>query len=179
VLVKDLPNGSAVPPNATASASPAPTGPDGAPRYYVALEEPGGNPDKPYQIVVGDSVTGSTLATFAAPKNTAFRSVTAAADDLTFVVSAVTSANESFRPGDEGTVTGRWYAVRLAPGTANPVSTSASGDTIIAAWNTYAKGTLTDAVGGLHIGVISHGKFTPLRFPRGFTQSGSSTDIAW
>jgi hypothetical protein len=30
----------------------------------------------------------------------------------------------------------------------------------------------------LHVGVISHGRFTPLRFPRGFTLIGAS-EIAW
>lgn len=404
-LVKGAPNGSAAPSNSATATSPvAPAGPGGVPRYYVTLEEPGGNPDQPSHIVVGDIVTGKTLATFAPPKDTMFRSVTAAADDLTFVVSAWTSSNGSFLLPSKGTVTGSWFEVRLAPGTADParltvlpiaaqpadplplfpafsaalsgsgqqlavaeytawdgmavkvfsvatgqllrewtftdpsvspppknrpnfqgaamalpamtwidedrtlalavpdlthlssataiaqtlrelnVASSASGDlltdskvvwvgpvvkypadlvqspaevlqectetpggglvisadgktlsctaqspadgftqsfrtypitldttaaeqgrddyqvthaealgldtpmvlwsspsgdTIIAGWNTYAKGTLTDAVGGLHIGVISHGKFTPLRFPPGFTQSGDSSDIAW
>ena len=44
----------------------------------------------------------------------------------------------------------------------------------------YAKGTLTDAPNGLHIGAISHGKFTPLRFPKGVTlTSGNPSLIAW
>lgn len=122
VLVKDIPNGSAVPSNPTSSAVPGPsTGPGGVPRYFVALSEPGGNQDKPLHIVVGDAVTGKTLATFAPPKDTTFSSVTAAADDRTFIVSALQSSNGTFVPPGEGTVTARWYEVRLAPGTANPV----------------------------------------------------------
>ena len=46
------------------------------------------------------------------------------------------------------------------------------------AWNTYAKGTLTDSVNGLHIGAISHGKFTPLRFPKDSTLFGNPSMIA-
>ena len=370
----------------------------------MALTEPGEGSNQPLHIVVGDSVTGKPLATFAPPKDTMFRSVTAAADDRTFVVSAWTSANGSFLLPSKATVTGIWYEVRLAPGTADPVQltaapiapqpagplplfpafttalsgsgrqlavaeytawdamavkvfsvatgrllhvwtftdpsvppppknrpnfqgaamslpamtwiegdrtlalavsdlthldsrttlaqtvrelnvggpasgnlltdsrvvwtgpivkypaslvqspaeilqectepqgsgleisadgqtfsctaqspadgytqsfrtypvtldttaaeqgrddyqvthaqaqgldtpmvlwTSSSGDTVIAGWNTYAKGTLTDAVGGLHVGVIRRGTFTPLRFPRGFTLSGDPADIAW
>lgn len=111
----------AVPANPVTPTNPvAPAGPGGVPRYYVALSSPGGKVNKPYQIVVGDVVTGKMLATFAPPKNTMFRSVTAAADDRTFVVSALTSSNGSFLPPAEGTVTAHWYEVRLAPGTANP-----------------------------------------------------------
>lgn len=107
-IVRSSPNGSA--------ASPAPTvsaGPDGAPRYYVALTKLNG-------IVAGDSVTGKTIATFAAPARTLFRAVTAAADDRTFVISALTSSNGSFLATSKGTLTGRWYELRLAPGTAEP-----------------------------------------------------------
>ena len=391
-IVRSSPNGSVVAPTPTAS-----PGLGGAPRYYVALTKDNG-------IVAGDSVTGKTIATFAAPApHTQFSAVTAAADDLTFVVSVLTSSDGSFRT--TSTVTCSWYELRLAPGTADParltplpiepqpagpsplvalfnatlsgsgqqlavaeytawngtavkvfsVATgrllhdwtftdpsippapknrgpgfggaglelpamtwidgdqtlalatpdlkhlgertdpaetvrelnvagpasgdlltdstvvwvapivkypadqvqspaevldecamspgsslvisadgktfsctgqsptdgytqsfrtypitldttaaekgrndyqvthaealgldtpmvqwaSSSGETIIAAWNTYTKGTLTDAVGGLHIGVISHGKFTPLRFPRGFTLVGYASQIAW
>lgn len=44
---------------------------------------------------------------------------------------------------------------------------SPSGDAVVGAWTTCAKGTLADAPNGLHVGVMSHGKFTPLRFPPG------------
>lgn len=136
VLVKDIPNGGAVPKN---PATTTPTGPDGAPRYYVALKGAGLSLQDQLKgiirddVVVGDSVTGKTLATFAPPAHTTFQSVTAAADDRTFVVFAVTSSTGSFMPAmKEGvpvaksvaTLTGSWYELRLAPGTAHPASLS-------------------------------------------------------
>jgi hypothetical protein len=80
VLIKGIPNGSVVPPTATSSTS---TGVDSVPRYYVAITRGGG-------IVAGDSVTGQTLGRIAPPPGLTFTSVTAAADDRTFVVFAVT-----------------------------------------------------------------------------------------
>jgi hypothetical protein len=56
---------------------------------------------------------------------------------------------------------------------------SPSGDAIVGAWTIYAKGTLEDAPNGLHIGVMNHGKFTPLRFPPGFDQEASVATITW
>jgi hypothetical protein len=137
VLVRDIPNGGAVSPNPTNS-----TGPGGAPRYYVALKDVPVKTKTPAAqiaqigsaqvgVVVGDSVTGQTLATFAPPARTTFQSVTAASDDRTFVVFAVTSSTGSFLPDmKEGvpvaksvaTLTGSWYKLRLAPGTAHPAS---------------------------------------------------------
>ncbi len=80
-----------------------------------------------FGIVVGDSLTGKTLATFTPPARTTFLSVSAAANDRTFAVFAVTSSTGSFelsmkdgRPTDSITLTGSWYKVRLAPGTAHP-----------------------------------------------------------
>ena len=131
VVMKDIPNEGGVPSKATTSTA----GPGGAPRYYVALEAAGKALAKEdgvqYGIVVGDSLTGKTLATFAPPSNTTFQSVTAAADDRTFVVFAVTSSTGSFLPGMKkgvpvaqsiATLTGSWYELRLAPGTAHPAS---------------------------------------------------------
>jgi hypothetical protein len=118
VLVRDIPNDGAVSPNPTSSA-----GPGGVPRYYVALTQFGGDTNGIIQlndIVVGDSLTGKTLATFAPPAGTTFESVTAAADDRTFVVFAVTSSTGSFDLSSKATLTGSWYAVRLFPGTAHP-----------------------------------------------------------
>jgi hypothetical protein len=134
VVVKDMPNGGAVP-----RKSPVPTaGPGGAPRYYAALKDvpekataPLGTSEE--AVVVGDAVTGKILATFAPPARTTFQSVTAAADDRTFVVFAVTSSTGSFLPGVKAggpaaksvaTLTGSWYKLRLAPGTAHPASLS-------------------------------------------------------
>jgi hypothetical protein len=74
--------------------------------------------------VVGDSVTGKTLATLTPPANTTFQSVSAAADDRTFVVFAVTSSTGSFLPFKGVTLTGSWYKVRLDPGTASPARLS-------------------------------------------------------
>jgi hypothetical protein len=56
---------------------------------------------------------------------------------------------------------------------------SPSGDAIIGAWTTYAKGILEDAPNGLHIGVMNHGKFTPLRFPPGFDREAGVATITW
>ena len=56
---------------------------------------------------------------------------------------------------------------------------SPSGDAIVGAWTIYAKGTLEDAPNGLHIGVMNHGKFTPLRFPPGFDQVAGVATITW
>jgi hypothetical protein len=52
---------------------------------------------------------------------------------------------------------------------------SPSGDAVVGAWAIAVKGTFADAPNGLHVGVMSHGKFTPLRFPPGFDQE---VDIA-
>ena len=45
---------------------------------------------------------------------------------------------------------------------------SPSGDAVVGAWALAAPGTYVDEPNGLHVGVMSHGKFTPLRFPPGF-----------
>jgi hypothetical protein len=124
VVIKDLPNGGAVPQNAPTATA----GPDGAPRYFVALKVDTQKLKPPtdnytFDIVVGDSLTGKTLATLAPPARTTFQSVTAAADDRTFVIFAVTS-NGSFNPGKGVTLTGSWYKLRLDPGTANPARLS-------------------------------------------------------
>ncbi len=121
VAIKDIPNGGKV----TATATPT-TVPGGVPRYYVALKQlavwSGSNIQR-NEIVAGDSLTGKTLATLVPPSDTTFRSVTAAADDRTFVVFAVTSSNGSFGPLPKGAkMTGRWYEVRLAPGTTHLAS---------------------------------------------------------
>jgi hypothetical protein len=118
VLVRDIPNGGAV-----SSSGASSTSLGGAPRYYVALKQLAGETNSIIprnDIVVGDSLTGKTLASFAPPARTAFVSVTAAADDLTFVVFAVTSSTGSFDTASKAALTGSWYEVRLAPGTAHP-----------------------------------------------------------
>jgi hypothetical protein len=121
VVIKDIPNGGAAP-HKPATSTPAGSG--DVPRYYVALRQLAGDAnsaDQRNDIVVGDSLTGQTLATLAPPARTAFKSVTAAADDRTFVVFGLTSSTGSFQMSVNGpTITGGWYAVRLAPGTAHP-----------------------------------------------------------
>ena len=74
--------------------------------------------------MVGDSLTGQTLATFAPPAHVTFWSVSASADDRTFVIQALSPA----KPGEvllwpyrgAGKITAGWYSVHLAPGTAQP-----------------------------------------------------------
>jgi hypothetical protein len=121
VLVKGMQNGSAVPSGPATSAGPArATGPGGVPRYYAALIQPSGG------IMVGDSVTGTTLAKFTPPTSetltTSFQGITAADDDRTFVVLALSYPTASLKsPGvNNATAIASWYEVRLAPGTAHP-----------------------------------------------------------
>ena len=136
VLVKDIPNGGAVP---KTPATGTPSGLGGAPRYYVALKGTVVSYQDElkgilrYDVVVGNAVTGKTLATFAPPARTTFQSVTAAADDRTFVVFAVTSSTGTFQPQMKNgvpvaksvaTLSGSWYRLRLAPGAAQPASLS-------------------------------------------------------
>jgi hypothetical protein len=132
VVIKDLPDGSPVsasPAPSPASPAASPAGSDGAPRYLVALKQvPAGTPTvtgtEPYpdrdEIVVGDSLTGKTLATILPAADQTFQSVTADTDGLTFVVFGVSSANGSFLSVKGSTLTGRWYELRLYPGTARP-----------------------------------------------------------
>jgi hypothetical protein len=92
VLVKDIQNGGAVPPNPATS-----TGPGGVPRYYVALQKfPDENGTAYNDVVVGDLLTGQTIAKFAPPAHTTFWCVSASADDRTFVVQALSPA----KPGE-------------------------------------------------------------------------------
>lgn len=46
---------------------------------------------------------------------------------------------------------------------------SPSGGTVAGQWATLAQGADHFAPDGLHVGAMSHGKFTPLRFPPGFS----------
>ena len=110
VIIRDLPNGSVVPPTPTAS-----TGPGSIPRYYVAIRSTTGKPDGLNSLVVGDSLTGKAIATLGS--NVSFQRVTAANDDRTFVVYAVTKSG--------GSEIGMWFEVHLAPGTAHPARLTA------------------------------------------------------
>jgi hypothetical protein len=64
-------------------------------------------------VLVGDSLTGKTIASVPAPAGLAFESVSAADDDRTFVIVAAT---DSGRPGAHYT----WFELKIAPGTAHP-----------------------------------------------------------
>jgi hypothetical protein len=129
VVVKGIPNVGKVPAHPATST----VGPASVPRYYVALKDVPRSTKQElagvlqFNLVVGDSLTGKTLATFAPPARTTFQNVTAAADDRTFVVFAVTTADPSgsFGPGPKNiTLTGSWYRLQLAPGTAHPATLS-------------------------------------------------------
>jgi hypothetical protein len=133
VFVKDIPNEGPAPISngmVPVNTSPSTAGPGGTPRYYAAIKavaqtSPKIGDDVQYgSIVVGDALTGKTLATFAPPADTAFESVTAAADDLTFIAYAVTSSTASFLPTKGATLSASWYELRLTPGAADPVRLS-------------------------------------------------------
>jgi hypothetical protein len=112
VIIKDLPNGSMVPAKTSTS-----TGPGGIPRYYVAVSPTSAKSGAPNGLVVGDSLTGKTIATFPPPAGTSFESVSGAADDRTFVVLDVANPrNAQLGQADS------WYEVKLAPGTAHPAT---------------------------------------------------------
>jgi hypothetical protein len=112
VSVKDMPAGH-VAPSATATIRPATgtTGPDegGLPGYYVALHPVSGRSGAPAGLIVGDTVTGKTVAVIAPPAYSTIVSVSGAADDRTF---AVVAAPTSGGPGlDDG-----FYLLTITPG---------------------------------------------------------------
>ena len=108
VVIKSLPNGGVVPASTSAA---------GIPRYYVALSPTSSSVDSVKDLLVGDSVTGKTLATFDPPSGTSFASLSAAGDDRTFVVLDVTNPG---KPQAQQTDT--WFEVRLSPGSAQPAT---------------------------------------------------------
>ena len=133
VLIRDIPNGRAEPGNVSPEArsvvvaptaysssvtSPA-SGPDGIPRYYVAVQRAVSKPTgkKPPAIttplVVGDSLTGAKLATVTPPAGVSFESVAAADDDRTFVVAG--------QVGHGSPAVDELFEMHLAPGSAHPV----------------------------------------------------------
>jgi hypothetical protein len=79
----------------------------GVPRYYVALDVPGGGSGN---LVIGDTFTGKRLAVVQSPTSVGFSGITAAADDRTFVVD--TSSGGGANPATPRT----WYLLRLKPG---------------------------------------------------------------
>jgi hypothetical protein len=109
VLVRGNPNEGVVP-------QPAPTvaGPGGVPRYYVALDPVTVNHVGGFGLLVGDTLTGQTLAVINPPAHMSYASVTAAADDRTFLAFATNTGGSGMNGG--------WYVLHLAPGTAHVVS---------------------------------------------------------
>jgi hypothetical protein len=112
VIIRDIPNGSVVPPGPTTS-----SGPGGIPRYYVALNQQATKTGAANALLVGDALTGKAIATFTPPAGTSFLSVSGAADDRTFVVLDVAHPSNS-----PDIAAYRWYEVKLAPGTAHPAA---------------------------------------------------------
>jgi hypothetical protein len=102
VLVKDIPNDSGV-------TSPQPAPSDSVPRYYVALVQQPHTEDPPIDnAVIGDTLTGKTLATIKPPAGGNLIGVSGAANDRTFVVEAQ----------DLGSYACTWSLLRITPGTA-------------------------------------------------------------
>jgi hypothetical protein len=113
VTIKELSSG-----GVATHPAPTVTGSGGVPRYYTAIRPVSAKAYAPNEVVVGDTFTGKTLAAFPAQAGTAFESVTAAADDRTFVVLDVAHPN----PADRGLgQADTWFEVKLAPGSATPV----------------------------------------------------------
>lgn len=106
VIVKEIPK--PIPASPAASVN-------GVPRYYVALKPGVSNSSIRNALVVGDVITGSTLATIQPPPGRSFFGVTGAADDRTFVVDTLPVQSQA-DPNKPRT----WYLLRLAPGTATP-----------------------------------------------------------
>jgi hypothetical protein len=103
VLVRDIPNGPAVPAAPPASSNPVPA------RYVViAAPRPGAAPTR---AVVRDTFTGAIVASVSAPAGEDWLGVTAAADDRTFVLSAARVAAAPYPP--ESNPPAAWYELRL------------------------------------------------------------------
>jgi hypothetical protein len=133
VTIRDSPNGRWVP---AVSQVPAQRG---LPKYYVTLfQEPPpasakdkSDPDMmkaqlcesqgqpncppPVELLIGNTLTGATVATVAPPKGSTFYGVTAAADDRTFVVDTDTKIAVA-----DICMARTFYLLKLAPGTSSP-----------------------------------------------------------
>ena len=96
-----------------ASTAPQATAPvpaaDGVPGYYVALHPSAGRSGAPNGLIVGDTVTGKTVAVIAPPAGSSIVSVSGAADDRTFAVAAAPTA------GGPGLDIG-FYLLTITPG---------------------------------------------------------------
>jgi hypothetical protein len=118
VIVKDLPTGQLTPTTITTTSATAPgTAAGGLPEYYVALHPVSADPGAPNGLIVGDTVTGKTVAVVAPPAATTLTWVSAAADDRTF---AVVAAPASGGPG----LADGFYLLTITPGGAPVVRLS-------------------------------------------------------
>jgi hypothetical protein len=114
VFIRGNPNRSVVPQLTPTTTAPA----DAVPRYYAALDPLTGKSGPVRGLLVGDTITGKTLAVIPPPAHMSYASVSAAADDRTFVAFAAGTGASWLK--------GRWYQLHLAPGTAHPVSVTAT-----------------------------------------------------
>jgi hypothetical protein len=114
-LVTTMVTGAAAAPVSRASA------PAGVPAYYLTFSQPRGDSTVPVGLVLGQTLTGKTLATLPPPRGLSFAGVTGAADDRTFVADA-----ERLPYGVSGSDSRArwWYLVRVT-GTGSRVSLSA------------------------------------------------------
>lgn len=81
----------------------------GVPRYYVAVDVPAGNSFEPgAKVVVGDTISGKRLLTVGPFAGGGAVSVTAAADDRTFVVATQADSNYAYPRA--------WYLIHIIPG---------------------------------------------------------------
>jgi len=123
VTLRALGNGHAAPAANPGPASGPAVAADTLPRYYVRLGFQFGSANsRGPAIVVGDEQAGKTIATVPLLPNGKYTrqsmtdgSVTGAADDRTFVVSASVGAN------GRQVLPLTWYLVRIFPGAADPV----------------------------------------------------------
>ncbi len=99
-----------------ATAAPAATSASTVPGYYVAVTPLGGKGTAD-GLTVADTSTGKRVATVRPPAGRTFTSVSAAADDRTFVVYAMPASGSRAQAGT-------WYEMQLRPGTASPARLS-------------------------------------------------------
>ena len=138
VLVRGPQNGGVVPPSAPLTA------PGGVPRYYVALDPSTGPGSSVNGLLVGDSITGKTLAVITPPAHMSYQGVTAAADDRTFLAFATESGGSS--------TAGLWFILVLAPGTDHVITL---GSTAIAQQSGVAASALSGS--GKYLAVAENG----------------------
>jgi hypothetical protein len=106
-IVKAAPNGSEAPPAGQARVLSS------VPRYFVAVTA-SNRSNVANRLLVGDTLTGKTLASVASPSGTPFWDVWAAADDRTFAIFTQRTGGPS--------PSGDWYLLRLKPG-GSPLAT--------------------------------------------------------